>query len=120
MNDEEFEKEKKDIIEKRGCLEKDGKMKNQSWKGFWNIRKEVERGRKEAQLIRDYLEEKAESPKEREKILQAMSKEVGRNWRRLKNAVLKESPDQEEVLKLLKSPLSLSKLPELIAFKSLI
>ena len=115
MDDEGFEKVKKEEIEKREL--KEG-AKDLPWEGFWeNAREEIERQRKEAQLTRDYLEKSAESDEAREKILQVMSEEVDENWEMLKNAVLKEDPDQEEVLKLLELPRSLSQLPKLVAFK---
>ena len=114
MDDEEFEK----IKEKYGL--KEG-VNDLLLKRFWNNAiKKIEMRRKNAQLIREFLEKNAEPDEEREKILQVMSKEVDENWQRLRSAVLKKNPDKREVIKLLESPRSFSQLPKLVAFKHVV
>ncbi len=116
-SDEEFEKKKKELIESFRRSFKEGKRENQ-WEGFWTIfRKDMKKTKEKVELIRDYLEKKAESDEERKEISQEMTKRVIENWERLRNAVLAGSPDIQEIIESLKLPRELNQLPELVTFK---
>ncbi len=119
-DDEKFEKIKKIKIEKNKKKKKWWWRNKESWEGFWNnVREVMKREIGEWQLTRDYLEKNAKSDKEREEIFRIMINKVIKNWEKIKKTVLTESPDKQEVIELLKLPLGLRQLPELIAFKSL-
>ncbi len=105
-----LKKIKKEITEEaRATLEKRGfdphEIDDLVWPEFFdNQIKHAKKMIEGRQLTKDYLEKKAGSDEEREKILQKMNSEVKSNRTKLWNLMGKKNPDRKEVIELLKKP----------------